>query len=391
MATSTCPAIPEREPLQGPADQAALAAGVFAAIGALAAVRERRRSGRGQLVEVTHHEVMAALHQFTELKWTHGGEVLRRMGNRYAGPGSPIGMYRAADGPMALTVATAAHMEVLLGITGLDHLLERPDVASIYDIMVGDKILVPPLEEWLSERSVAEAVDLLQSVRLAAAPVLTMNQLLDDPHLAERDWWTTLEVDGRTVRAPGPPFRIDGHPWRAGPAPAPGSRTGTCPGSLRLPRSSRLPRRRRLPQSAPAPAAAAARPAPAAAPLAGVRVLDLTRVWAGPLAARILAELGADVVIVEAPWGRTSREVADSYVQASRFFPENRADPHPWNRNGFINKFALGKRSVGLDIGDSEGRAVFERLVASGRRGHRELQPPGDAQLRPRPGAPGWP
>ena len=106
---------PDREPLQGPASQAALAAGVFAAIGALAAAGERRRSGRGQTVEVTHHEVMVALHQFTELKWTHGGEVLRRMGNRYAGPGSPIGMYRAGDGPLALTVATAGHMEVLLG------------------------------------------------------------------------------------------------------------------------------------------------------------------------------------------------------------------------------------------------------------------------------------
>jgi crotonobetainyl-CoA:carnitine CoA-transferase CaiB-like acyl-CoA transferase len=37
----------------------------------------------------------------------------------------------------------------------------------------------------------------------------------------------------------------------------------------------------------------------------------------------------------------------------------------PWNRQGFVNKFALGKRSVGLDLSTPEARAAFERLVAA--------------------------
>jgi crotonobetainyl-CoA:carnitine CoA-transferase CaiB-like acyl-CoA transferase len=342
---------PEREPLAGPADQAARAAGTFGAIGAMAALFTRRRTGRGQRVEVAHHEALAALHQFTELRWTHGHDVLRRMGNRYAGPGSPIGMYRAADGWMALTVATAAHMEVLLAVTGLDHLLERPDVTSIYDVMLDESILMPPFLEWLGQRPVAEAVELLQSARLAAAPVLTMSQLLDDPQLRARGWWHAVEAGGRAVELPGPPFHLSGRPWRTRP-PGEGPVAAAGPAATAT--------------TTTAAAAAAAEGAPPTdGPLEGVKVLDLTRVWAGPLACRILADLGADVVMVEAPWARGPHDVPDTYVATTRFFPDNVGGDRPWNRNGFINKYAINKRSVALDLTVPEGIAAFERLAAA--------------------------
>ena len=344
---------PQREPLQAPGNQADLAAGCFGAIGALAALAERDRSGQGQLVEVAVQDTLAALHQFTEVRFTHAGDVLQRMGNRYAGPGSPIGMYRAKDGDVALTVATAAHMEVLLAVTGLEHLLERPDVESIVDVMVRNEILVPPLLEWLAQRTVAEVVELFQSVRIAAAPVLTMHQLLDDPQLTAREFWRPLDVSGREVRVPGPPFLIEGRPWPTGPG-----------GDAPSPTASDRTARRFDVDSTRTSGAGSGTGSAGDGPLAGVRVLDLTRVWAGPLAARILADLGADVVMVEAPWARTTLIVPDSYVRSSHFYPDDEAGEHPWNRNGFINKFALGKRSVALDMTDPEGLAAFERLVA---------------------------
>jgi crotonobetainyl-CoA:carnitine CoA-transferase CaiB-like acyl-CoA transferase len=74
-------------------------------------------------------------------------------------------------------------------------------------------------------------------------------------------------------------------------------------------------------------------------PAAGVRVLDLTRVLAGPVATRTLALLGADVLRVDAPR-----------------LPEN-ADAHA--DTGF------GKRSTRLDLGRRADRAVFEDLLAA--------------------------
>jgi len=86
-------------------------------------------------------------------------------------------------------------------------------------------------------------------------------------------------------------------------------------------------------------------------------------VWAGPLAARILADLGADVVMVEASFARGPRVVTQAYADATHFFPDDEPTARPWNRNGHINKYSLGKRSLCLDITTADGRAAFERLV----------------------------
>jgi crotonobetainyl-CoA:carnitine CoA-transferase CaiB-like acyl-CoA transferase len=87
---------------------------------------------------------------------------------------------------------------------------------------------------------------------------------------------------------------------------------------------------------------------PPTAPLAGVRVLDLARVLAGPLCAAMLGDLGAEVTKVELP-GRGDD---------SRAFT-----PH---QNGESTYFMLqnrGKRSIALDLKSDEGRALLLRLV----------------------------
>jgi len=73
-----------------------------------------------------------------------------------------------------------------------------------------------------------------------------------------------------------------------------------------------------------------------ARPLAGIKVLDLTRVLAGPVASRFLAGLGADVL---------------------------RIDPPTWNEPGVVPEVTLGKRCARLDLHDPADRAVFENLL----------------------------
>ena len=96
-------------------------------------------------------------------------------------------------------------------------------------------------------------------------------------------------------------------------------------------------------------------------PLRGVRILDLTHVWAGPLATRLLADLGAKVVKIEAPTGRGPRDYRGGlplggWLGGAR--PEE-----PWNVNAIFVKLQRNKRSVALDLKQDAGRAVFLRLV----------------------------
>jgi crotonobetainyl-CoA:carnitine CoA-transferase CaiB-like acyl-CoA transferase len=95
-------------------------------------------------------------------------------------------------------------------------------------------------------------------------------------------------------------------------------------------------------------------------PLAGTRVLDLTRVWAGPLAGRTLADLGADVIKLEAPTERGPRSWPRG---AHALFPGGEPGERPWNRMGIFNKLNRNKRSLVLDLKREEGRALFLGLV----------------------------
>lgn len=91
--------------------------------------------------------------------------------------------------------------------------------------------------------------------------------------------------------------------------------------------------------------------------LAGLRVLDLSRVLAGPLAAQILADLGADVIKVEREGrGDDSREWAPPYMSAE---PED-----PLDESAYFWTCNRGKRSIAIDIASEEGSKLAARLAA---------------------------
>src|SRR6478735_6771617 len=83
-----------------------------------------------------------------------------------------------------------------------------------------------------------------------------------------------------------------------------------------------------------------------ASPLDGVKVLDLCRVLAGPIAGRMLADLGADVVKIEPPEGDVSRHFGKR--PESAYFRQQNA----------------GKRSITVDLREDSGRDLVRRLAA---------------------------
>jgi crotonobetainyl-CoA:carnitine CoA-transferase CaiB-like acyl-CoA transferase len=90
-------------------------------------------------------------------------------------------------------------------------------------------------------------------------------------------------------------------------------------------------------------------------PLAGLRVLELARILAGPWIGQLLADLGADVVKVEAPEGDDTRKWGPPFVEGTGGEHLSAAYFHSANR---------GKRSITADFRTADGQALVHRLAA---------------------------
>ena len=92
-------------------------------------------------------------------------------------------------------------------------------------------------------------------------------------------------------------------------------------------------------------------------PLSNVRIVDLTRYWAGPYATQLMASLGAEVIRVE----------ATVYVDAVRYMLppdgiEDTEDPH--NRGSYFHMGNRNKNSISLDLQTPRGRDLLLELVS---------------------------
>jgi crotonobetainyl-CoA:carnitine CoA-transferase CaiB-like acyl-CoA transferase len=106
-------------------------------------------------------------------------------------------------------------------------------------------------------------------------------------------------------------------------------------------------------------------------PLEGIRVVDLTVVFAGPFATWLLACLGAEVIIVDSihHWPDMGRffmmwpteEMLEG--RDPRRYPNGEYGERPWNRAAFFNRLGWNKRSCCINLADPKGKEVFKRLI----------------------------
>ncbi len=319
---------PDRAPIARPGLHAHFQAGAHAVIGGLAAILARPAIGRGQTVDVSHVEALAALHQYTTVMWTQAGYVLGRVGNSQGGPWHPVGVHRCKDGYVSLAMPAKEMLHPFLEAAGLAHLAQDPRFAEDADRAENREDFDRAIEPWMMAHTAAEIIELGERVMAPIGPVIDALEVLDDPHFRARGFFVPID-GGSGPLVPRGPFLLKCEPrGRDGPAPAPAARAALTDG-----------------------------------PLQGLRVLDLTRVWAGPLATRILGDLGADVIRVEAAWARGPATRPARIARLSHLYPENDAGERPFDRNAAFNKMNRNKRSVTLELNDPEARRIFGELV----------------------------
>jgi crotonobetainyl-CoA:carnitine CoA-transferase CaiB-like acyl-CoA transferase len=91
-----------------------------------------------------------------------------------------------------------------------------------------------------------------------------------------------------------------------------------------------------------------------AGPLAGLRMVEVTANWAGPIAARHFGDLGADVIKIELQTKPATRAL---------IYPVEDVWPDFFHRSGYFNKLNRNKRGISLDLSKPKGKELFLELV----------------------------
>ena len=272
-----------KPPCVSPGEQGVYLASLHAAFGALMALWERRTSGRGQLVETSVQEVLANLY-FLIVNYGLWSDIPYRIGARNFM--RPTANYRCRDGhvfirhphvPVCGKSSSTRSADPRLA----DEQLRDPDYRNEHPQEVD-----PILEEFASAFDRWPLTDLLQSRGVPAAPWSTVADVADNEHLRAREFFIDFDQPpfGR-LRNAGPMFLAPTAPLRIRrPAPRIGEHQDEVLAEAKT--------MARQPSSTDSSVARGL-------PLSGVRILDLSRAWAGPYGTRYLADFGADVIKVE--------------------------------------------------------------------------------------------
>lgn len=98
--------------------------------------------------------------------------------------------------------------------------------------------------------------------------------------------------------------------------------------------------------------------------LKNLRVLDLSRIWAGPYCTKLLADMGAQVIKMESTRVYDSHRGPISPRRGIASYPDAEPGDQPWNRNGWFNCLHMSKYGITLELTTDRGKELFETLVS---------------------------
>ncbi|NKY31650.1 CoA transferase [Nocardia speluncae] len=300
-------------------------------IGILAALRARKINGAGQKVDTSLLDGMLAI---SSMNWWWNEQdisYLARSGNQ-KGFGSKrliTDPFQCADGkwliPHTGGPGSYKRMMDLLGFGEQTQTIAGPEMAVPLDEVELD-IARNKVPEAFRSRPRDEWLELFHAADIAALPVLHPEETFADDQVRFAEIAVDIpDPDHGTLRQIGPVIRFEkSAPGTPDPAPRPGAH------------NDRTDEITRSPQWAPSPAGD-----PVAAPLQGVRILDFSSYFATGFGARLLSDLGAEVIKIEPLIGDQMRPLGDLFEGANR-----------------------GKRTIALDLRSAEGQEIAHRLVA---------------------------
>lgn len=203
-----------------------IGAGVYGALGTVAALYERRRTGLGTLVETSLFDALAEWMGYPALFTDYGGEPPARAGVRHATV-VPYGSYRCGDGgAVLLAVQTEAQWRAFCGtVCGHPEWEVDPRFATSADRRVNRVVLEGLIEAVFADLPRDEVNRRLEAADVPYGDLNEIPEFLDHPQLAARERWRDVATPAGPVRSIIPPFDLAGMTPRMGAVPAAGQQS----------------------------------------------------------------------------------------------------------------------------------------------------------------------
>ncbi|ORW97726.1 CoA-transferase [Mycobacterium sp. IEC1808] len=334
---------PAKPPLQGPGRFLAdYEAGLDAALCVASSLFGRLHTGRGESIDISQHAVLVSRADCILGRFITGEVPAEGRRDDYDQAG-PASFFACADGFVYLYMTSRAHW------TGLKELMGHPDWLDAFeDDWLEFSVTTEKVEAfrrgfaaWVRDLTKESAADRAQRLGVPLVPVNEAADLHQSPQYRHRGFFQEMTHPALGDAAyPTVPYALGASPARiTSAAPTLGQHNDAVLGGLDVPRT---PPTVRSPQLKPPKR-------PRGGPLQGVRVVELTKVWAGPYAGKLLAQLGAEVIKIETA---TAPEEMRAYGGTD-------IDHAPYFLS--INHEIL---SVDLDIKSDEDMARLRELIA---------------------------
>jgi len=341
---------PDRAPLRVSVEQAYALTGEQACVGTLLALRARKLSGRGQLVDVAMQAAVANALGNSRLYFAMDGLVTKRAGGgRAFGTQGTRLIYPSADGYVA-------YWRQPDSIRALARWFDDAGEARTFDpeewagrALAGGAMPAPEEVEALdreirgffARRTTHELGEEGQPRGLMIYPVNTMANLVASEHLAERGFFEEADSPVGRLQMPGAPMKLSGTPWRTGEVAGPGAHGEAVRAEV---------------SAGPRDLGTTTRGSVGARDLfRGLRVADFSWVGVGPHSTQVLAWHGAEVIRVESSLkldtfrGGGPRPEGDRSPDGSAYWANHNRD----------------KLGVQINLRTPEGVEAAKRLIAA--------------------------
>ncbi|SVB23952.1 uncharacterized protein METZ01_LOCUS176806, partial [marine metagenome] len=356
--------LPERHPLKLGGNHVQYQAGNNAAMASLFAwYGQQYGSIGGQHIDVSIFETQMASYNTRMpalVSFQYTGERSQRLGGMRMG--YPSGLYPCQDGYVLIT-GGGAFWPRTVAMLDMPELLEDPRFCppnGQNDLEAKEEFEGTIWLPWVLERTKREIVEACQENEILSGAVNTIDDVVENnPQAQFRKYWITLDhPEIGSLQYPGAPVQTQDHWWQSSKsAPLLGQHnTEITEGSSERSSPATQPHTNKQTKILP---------------LEGIRVLDITLVFAGPYGTMFLADMGAEVIRVESvnvfptsTRGAFARPTKESEAKAPQSrYPNRDPGERPWNRVAMFNAHSRNKHSMTADLNTPEGREIFRKLV----------------------------